>query len=366
MDNLNHNPENLHVGVRVATIYRSLLEKQNIRTLEDWERDVLSFLIEWHNGSDHITVQTSGSTGQPKRIRILKDWMKYSAKQTCNFFGLNERSTIHLCLPAAFIAGKMMMVRSMLSNCTLLISKPASNPFADITTPVDFTAITPHQLFESLSTLSKKTNIKTIIVGGGEVTSEMERSIQLLPQDIYATYGMTETSSHIALRKANGVDRKGYYTMIGDTKFDIDSRNCLVIENPQLFEGQLTTNDIVEIIDPRSFRWLGRWDNVINSGGIKLVAEEVERKIAHLHGGMMILVGVADKRLGEAAYLVVVRAGSVDADKNVLMEGVKRVLGQFGYIAGVHYVDKIPVTPSGKPDRVMLKQLVKQLIPKNQ
>lgn len=366
MDNLNHNTEKLLVGGRVAYIYRLLLEKQNFGTIEDWEKDVLSFLIEWHSDTDHITVQTSGSTGQPKNVRILKDWMKYSAQQTCNFFGLNERSTIHLCLPAAFIAGKMMIVRGILSNCTLLISKPASNPFADITTQVDFTAITPHQLFESLSTLSKKTNIKTIIVGGGEITSEMERGIQWLAQDIYATYGMTETSSHIALRKANGVDRKDFYTMIGDTKFNIDSRNCLVIENPQLFKGQLTTNDIVEIIDHRSFKWLGRWDNVINSGGIKLVAEEIERKIAHLHGGLMILVGVADKRLGEAAYLVVERTGNTDADKNVLLEGVKSVLGQYAYIADVLYVDKIPETPNGKPDRVMLKQLVKQMIPDNQ
>jgi o-succinylbenzoate---CoA ligase len=202
----------LHKTVESATEYSVLLQDPDIPS---WERDIYEFLSHWYDKNDHIVVHTSGSTGDPKPIKIKKSWMRYSAITTCNYFGLQSDSKALLCLPAAFIAGKMMIVRALEVKFDLYVCEPTGNPFKDITEKIDFAAVTPFQLYQSLDTLHNNSIVKTLIVGGGEIPATLEAQVRDLPVEIFATYGMTETSSHVALRKVNGTNPEHAFRVIG-------------------------------------------------------------------------------------------------------------------------------------------------------
>jgi o-succinylbenzoate---CoA ligase len=327
-----------------------------------WYKEILNFIVQWLNHDDHVIVQTSGSTGKPKSIQLKKKWMEYSAIQTCRYFRLDEQSNLLLCLPARYIAGKMMIVRAISSGCNLITIEPRVNPFENISEKIDLAAITPHQLYESLETLTANAHIKTIIVGGGEIPPALEDQIQILPQNIYATYGMTETSTHVALRKVNGGNRSQFYTIIGDTEISLDERGCLLLKNPNLFDGRLVTNDIVELIDDRSFRWLGRWDNVINSGGIKLVAEDLEKKIAHLRKDKMLFTGIPDEKLGNACILVVKSQQLSEKEKSGLRDELSRLIPRYALPRIIVSLPKLPLLESGKVDRISLRKKIMSLL----
>lgn len=327
--------------------------------ISNWEKSVFRFVNDWLSDSEFIYQQTSGSTGIPKTIKLHKSWMEYSARQTCQYFNLNESHTALLCLPANYIAGKMMIVRSLICGFDLLSVEPTGNPFKDLNSPVDFAAITPFQLFQSLDTL-KTAPVKTVIVGGGEISTTLENEVQGLPVEVFATYGMTETSSHIALRKVNGPGAKKHFSVVGETQITTDIRNCLVLENHNLFEGRLVTNDLVEIHSPGSFTWIGRYDNIINSGGIKIVPEEIETKLLPLFHEPVILSWLPDPLLGQATVLVVEIEGIDKNMKTVVSEKIKNILPSHLTPKKVVFLNEIPKTANGKPDRASLsKRLAK-------
>ena len=171
-------------------------------------------------------------------------------------------------MPASYIAGKMMLVRAIVGGFNLLTVEPKANPFENLNVAIDFTAITPYQLTHSIETLHSKT-IRNIIVGGGQVNAKLEALAADIPTSMYETYGMTETASHIALRRFNGPEKSDYFTVLDSVSIRQDKRKCLLIQAPHLAENELITNDIVELKGKKEFRWLGRADSVINSGGIK-------------------------------------------------------------------------------------------------
>lgn len=354
-----------------------------------WEKDIYTFINEWLSDSDYIVVKTSGSTGEPKTINLKKQWLEYSANQTCKFFNLTKESTAFLCLPASYIAGKMMIARAFVSGMNLIAVEPSGNPFINqLTLPTgrqvsqspdspdipivignrnrgnpqfDFTALTPFQLAESFESLKENPVVKTIIVGGGEISHWLEEKLQALPVEVFATYGMTETSSHIALRKVNGADKKDFFTVIGDTQINLDSRGCLTIKNQHLFDTELTTNDIVEIINENSFRWIGRIDNVINSGGVKIMPEEIEQSIAHLRPELMIVSSIHDSKLGELCVLVVEVENITEEEKSKLLSQIKTLVDQYQLPKKVLCTKDIPRTTNGKVDRNLLKLTVAKL-----
>jgi o-succinylbenzoate---CoA ligase len=324
-----------------------------------WERDIYVFIIDWLNDNNHITIDTSGSTGKPKPIILKKKWMIHSAKQTCAFFGLNETSKALLCLPAAYIAGKMMIVRAIISGMELFAVEPTSNPFGLLQHAIDFAAVTPFQLHHSLQTLKQNPIVNTLIVGGGEISPDLQTKVQNIPVKIYATYGMTETSSHIALRKVNGNDREENFSVVGKTEIQQDNRNCLTIKNPDLFDGSLVTNDVVEIYDKAHFRWIGRFDNIINSGGIKIVPEKIEQSIAHLRTERMVISAVEDPLLGEAIVLAIETRHISDYERTELKDRMKSVVDSSyhlpRYIIGIY---PFPETATSKIDRKQLKKYI--------
>jgi O-succinylbenzoic acid--CoA ligase len=325
-------------------------------SLSAWERNIYEFLLQWKGPDDHMVVHTSGSTGTPKSIRLQKSWMEYSARQTCRFFDLNEESSALLCLPAAYIAGKMMIVRAIVAGFNLVLREPSGAPFADPGERLDFAAVTPMQLFQSLDFLQQNPVVRTLIVGGGEISKTLEEQVQRLPAEVYSTYGMTETSSHIALRRVNGSQRQDHFTVIGHTRISTDSRGCLAIENPELFNGQLITNDLVELLSENRFRWLGRFDNIINTGGIKVIPEEVEQRLSHLIQHQIAITAVPDEKLGEMIVLVVEGKEVTWNEKEQLLSSAKDILPPYAVPRKIISIGTLPRTPNGKTDRRSLKQ----------
>lgn len=275
---------------------------ENEPTDVSWPGLVYAFLQNWFDDSAVIITHTSGSTGQPKEIRLKKQAMRNSAAMTNSFFGLGAKKTALLCLPASYIAGKMMLVRAIVGQFNLICVEPEANPFQNLSIKIDFAAITPYQLNHSLESL-RTYPVKSIIVGGSPVNAVLEKACKDIPAALYETYGMTETASHIALRRFNG-QKSEYFHILDGVSIRQDERNCLVINAPHLTEEELITNDIVEIRNERNFRWLGRADSVINSGGVKIFPEQVERKLQQLIDIPFFISAIDDDNLGQKVVLV--------------------------------------------------------------
>lgn len=331
------------------------LTEAKLAQASPWEKDIFEFLRQWFDTNDHVWVHTSGSTGTPKAIRLKKSWMEYSARQTCSYFGITSASTALLCLPAAYIAGRMMLVRAIISGCHLISSEPVGNPFQKYGQQVDFAAVTPYQLHQSVTFLQEKPLAKTLIVGGGEISIPLARELQKISAQVYATYGMTETSSHIALQKMNGHNKEDCYTVLGNTQIAVDHRQCLNLVNPQLFEGVLQTNDVAEIISAEKFHWKGRYDHIINSGGIKIIPEETEMAIAHLWPGDMAISSVPDPGLGEKLVWVVEADQLPSSQEKSMLQKARSILNQYATPRQIFCIPKLPRTANTKLDRKALK-----------
>lgn len=273
-----------------------------LKTETGENRFVGEFLLEWLNSKDYIEVQTSGSTGKPIKIKLQKKQVENSARATNRFFNLTEGTSALLCLSSQYIAGKMMLIRAMLGGWNLIFVEPQKNPLKDFHQIFDFTAMVPLQVFHSLENLYK---VKKIIIGGGAVPANLEKQLQKEKTLAFATYGMTETISHIAVRQINSDKKTSVYTALPNVSFSQTSEGCLKINAPKISEKIQITNDVVDLISATEFRFLGRLDNVINSGGIKIHAEEVERKLSKFIQNPFFIASEKDEALGEKLILII-------------------------------------------------------------
>ena len=224
------------------------------------------FLDEWNSLGDTVMVYTSGSTGMPKPMRVEKKRMLNSARITCDFLGLKAGDTALLCMPLDYIAGKMVVVRSIERHLRLISVEPSGHPLAHVTTPLDFAAMVPMQVYNSLQVPEEREKLRAIrhlIIGGGPVNDDLQQQLAFFPNYVWSTYGMTETLSHIALRRLNGEEASLWYTPFDSVGVSLNAKGCLVIDAPLVHEGRLETHDRAEIRDGK-FRIIGRLDNVIN------------------------------------------------------------------------------------------------------
>lgn len=350
MDNLNFH-KNFQLNEKSFSSEEELLSFS--KTINN---SVFSFLSDWFNAEDFVIVQTSGSTGKPKPIPLKKEFMKNSAEATGTFFELKENTTALLCLSTDYIAGKMMLVRALTLGWKLDVVEAISNPLEGIDTMYDFSAMVPMQLQNSLKDLQK---VKKLIVGGGVVSNDLIGEIQNLSTQVFATYGMTETITHIAVKKLNNVisndSEKSYYKTLPDVHLSQDNRNCLVIEAPKVAQEKIITNDVVRLVSETEFDWLGRYDNVINSGGVKLHPEKIEEKLSKIVTSRFFVIGIPDKRLGEKLVLI------VEGEKNdVISNEVRNLLGLTKYEIpkAIYFVDKFIETETQKIQRKKTLDLV--------
>ena len=331
-----------------------------IKEGEFYEQEVGNFLLDWLNEKDHIVVQTSGSTGKPKKIKIFKEHMVNSALATGSFFKVKEETTALLCLPATYIAGKMMLVRAMVLGWKIDLVPPKTNPLDNVYKQYDFCAMVPLQLDNSINRLHL---IKKLIVGGGTVPENLKELVQGIKTKIFETYGMTETITHIAARRVNPKkkDKKDakYFKALPNITLAKDDRNCLVIKAPQLNEDTIITNDVVELKTYKKFLWKGRFDNVINSGGIKLYPEEIETKLQLLIGHRFFISGIPDDQLGEKLVLVI----ECDYDKGVketLEDAMKHleILTRYETPKEIFFLSQFIETDNGKVQRSKTLELI--------
>lgn len=314
----------------------------------------MNFLEEWNNDSPYVEVKTSGSTGEPKRMRVEKRRMLNSACITCDFLGLKRGDTALLCLSTDYIAGKMMVVRALERGMKLVSVEPKGCP--EWEGMVDLAAMVPLQVWNLLhQNPSKLTHIRHLLIGGGAIDEGLEVALKDFPNAVWSTYGMTETLSHIALRRLNGPTASSWYTPFEGVTLSQTEEGCLVIEAPSVHEGQLVTNDIVELRADGCFRVLGRKDNVICSGGVKIQMEEVER-LLHPHLSIpYIITRAKDGRLGETVVLLM-EGGNADEAKAVC----ERVLPRYWQPRRFISVDRLPMTATGKPARAEAERLAQK------
>lgn len=348
-------------------------------TLED-------FFSEWNNDSDRVLVHTSGSTGKPKPMMVEKKRMLNSARITCDFLGLKPGDSALLCMSLDYIAGKMVVVRSIERHLHLISVSPSGHPLKnidlkdvngkDVNGEITFAAMVPMQVYNTLQVPEERerlTHIRHLIIGGGAIDASLEKELQALPGNIaiWSTYGMTETLSHIALRRINGAEASEWYQPFDSVKISQTEEGCLVIDAPLVCAETLVTNDIVEIesyiynkVEKLRFRIKGRKDNVICSGGIKIQIEEVEALLKpHLEKPFMI-AKKKDEKFGEIAVLL-----TEDEDLKKVEATIRRLLSgksddsnksseskshKYWIPREYLHVEHLPLTETGKPKRCCL------------
>lgn len=316
-----------------------------INTDTKLRKSVEDFLIQWYNDDLYITAYTSGSTGAPKEIKIRKSKMIESARMTGDYLQINENSSALLCLSPDTIAGKMMIIRSIELNLKLTVVKLSSNPLTEEYGDCDFIAMVPLQLMASLQNFPEKLRrIKNIIIGGGTISQSIERKLVENNLSVFHTYGMTETISHVAMRKI-GVNSSRYFTAIGGNTFSqIDNR--LIIHSPLLEEGTISTNDIIELIDNKHFIFKGRYDFIINTGGVKINPETVEEKLENLIPFPFFISGLKDDLLGEKVILCI-ESSPFELNKTEL----QKLLTKYEYPKEIYFINEFIRTESGKINR---------------
>ena len=350
-------------------------QPQNIQTSNlttEFEQKIISFTQEFLSETKTVKVQTSGSTGTPKIFEIEKQKMLNSAKMTCDFLDLKKENSALICLPIEYISGKMMVVRSLERKLKLKIENPSTKPLQNLNEEIDFCAMSPLQVENSLDKIHF---IKNLIIGGATVSENLKAKIFTTLQNhqsltdnhqpkIYETYGMSETLSHIALKK-NYPKTDDYFQVLDGIEISLDERGCLKIYAPQLNSEILQTNDLVEIkrfdsaqSENKQFKFLGRIDNVINSAGLKIHPEELENLIKKEVSNEAIFAGIPDELLGQKLVLI------IEGEKN---KNLDEALSQIKYPSKNHqpkeiiFIKKIPRTENGKVNRQELLNLLKDI-----
>ena len=320
------------------------------------------FLAEWHNDSEFVHVQTSGSTGTPKPMMVEKRRMLASARITCDFLGLRPGDSALLCMSLDYIAGKMMVVRSLERQLRLVTVAPSGHPLSHLSphsshlSPLVFAAMVPLQVYNSLQVPEEcecLREIRHLIIGGGAIDEAMAAQLKTFPHAVWSTYGMTETLSHIALRRLSGPEASDWYTPFPSVNLSLSVDGCLIIEAPEVCEERLVTNDIAVLSPEGRFRILGRKDNIICSGGIKIQAEELERQLRpHLSAPFMITKR-SDEKFGEVVVLLT--EGDISDARNVC----EHILPKFHHPRVYLHVAQIPLTATGKPARKTAETIAK-------
>lgn len=338
------------------------INPESLSPQTEFEEKVISFLKEWHSGTPTVSVQTSGSTGIPKVFEIEKSKMLNSARMTCNFLNLKEGDAALLCLPVEYISGKMMVVRALERKLKLSVATPSAKPVQNLNVTVDFCAMSPLQVENSLHKIHF---IKNLIIGGAQVSQSLKNKISQSLKDkntettVYETYGMSETLSHIALKQIYPVSEE-YFSVFKGIEIALDERRCLKISAPALHPEILQTNDLVELKDERHFKFLGRIDNVINSGGLKIHPEELESLLHRYIPREAAFLGVNDEKMGQKLVLVIEGEQNKDLTSQ-LDEALKETEKKFSknhLPKTIHFIPVFPRIPNGKLNRKELLHLL--------
>ena len=325
----------------------------------DPKNKIRDFIAAWLSDSVRIKLQTSGSTGSPKKIEFSKASLIKSAQATATFFDLKADDRALLCLPVEYIAGKMMVVRAFVCGFNLIPVKPSANPLSGLDQSFDFAAMTPMQVYRSFELPDGEVRlnaIKTLIIGGGAISSALLHKIEGLTNNCSQTYGMTETLTHVAVRRLNGENISEHYVGLPGFKFSVDTNSCLGIETPYPEFPVIQTHDVVQLISDTSFNFLGRLDFVINSGGVKLFPENIEYKLHDFFKQRIVISSLPDRVTGEQVVLVIESNEKVELS----IEDIEKIQGlkKIERPRQIVVLKAFPETASGKINRLKIKELI--------
>ena len=328
----------------------NLVKKKAGENLSDFKKSLYGFIGEWISDAETIIVKTSGTTGTPKDIVFRKEQFINSARMTCSYFGLTKISKGLLCLSPDYIAGKMMVVRAFVSGMDLITAEPSNKPLLGGIGKIDFAAFVPLQIQNiNDDELSRKKfqSIKNVIIGGAGIPIRLEKELVDFPNNIYSTFSMTETLSHVALRRLNGKAMSESYFALPGVVFNKDERDCLVVNAPAVNDTPVVTNDVIELYDSAHFKWLGRYDHVINSAGIKIHPENLEHKLSSIFPGQrFFLAALPDEKLGQKVVMVI--ESSADFDLKNIQKRITGVLSKYEIPKEYYYINNFIETASGK------------------
>ncbi|MCH5225596.1 MAG: AMP-binding protein [Muribaculaceae bacterium] len=315
------------------------------------------FIEEWRSPKDFITAFTSGSTGTPKEIRLSKEFVANSAKRTIDFFGLNSSSELHSCVSPDFIGGKMMAVRAEIAGASLSWETPSNRPLSEISKDIDLLAVVPSQMIHILENLNSLPQIQNIIIGGSSIHPLLRNKIVESGLNAYETYGMTETASHIALRKIT-IDPSPFKCLEG-IRVELDSEDCLkiIFDQTEGINGNpltIQTNDIAEIPNERNsnqFFIKGRRDDIIITGARKVNPHEIEEKLAPFIPLPFYIKGIEDEKWGQK-IVIILEGEKNETLENELNEIFRTILPSYQIPKSIFFVKSLPLTGSGKIKRV--------------
>ncbi|MEZ4707518.1 MAG: AMP-binding protein [Caldilineaceae bacterium] len=326
----------------------------------------LEFCQQWLSGQDEFVINTSGSTGAPKPITLRREQMATSARATGQALSLQAGQSALVCLPTRYIAGRMMLVRGFVLGLHMTVVEPSSNPLAALPADAhfDFTALTPLQLHTILNGPPEQWVILermwAILIGGGPISAALHHQLQHITAPLYHTYGMTETVTHIALRRLNGPQASDAFAPLPGVALGVDGRGCLTIRSAVTLGETVVTNDHVELRADGSFVWLGRLDNVINSGGVKVQVEKVESALeqvlfefgdAELARRRFFVGALPDERLGQMVAVIMEGEPLGEQRENALKTALSRKVTRFEIPRRFCYLPQLCETPTGKIDR---------------
>ena len=354
-----------------CTGYSIDFETINAKTIPGIPEDLrpaAKLIFDWLSGKETFEIQTSGSTGKPQTILLERDKIEYSALQTANSFGLMPGDTLLCCLGLHYIAGFMMVMRTVVCDCNLVIASQGANPLADVADhlKIDFASFVPLQMETMLNdpnAVKTMNKMKAILIGGAPVSDVLQEKLQILTVPVFHTYSMTETYTHVAFRQLNGTTiQKSYHPMRG-VNISLDDRGCIVINSVLTDNKPLITNDIGEIMPDGSFNLLGRVDNVINSGGIKIQLEKIEKACGQVFASLdmspvFFAAGIKDEKLGEKLILVIEGEEWGPEMINNFSDQLSIRLGKYELPKEILFVDEIILTRTGKIDRKKTLELL--------
>ena len=339
----------------------------NLNELTQVQQNIVIFCRNWLNNTSGFEVKTSGSTGEPKTIFINRKQALASVAMTQAALGLREGWHSLVCLDTETIAGKMMLIRSLEIGMNMHIVSPTSNPFKQFNkfTQIDFVAMVPLQIAQIIADgdLEKLNSARAILVGGTSIGKGLEQQMQSITCPIYNSYGMTETVSHIALRLMNTLQKQLAYQKLENIEIAKDARECLSIKGTVTNNEWLETNDVVELLPNGYFQILGRIDNVVNSGGVKIQLEAIEKLIADFFyrqtiSNKFFLTSLPNPTLGLQLVLVMEGEVWIKEKQNELLNSLHQLCPKYKAPKLVFFVKHFLETKSQKIDRIATRKLI--------
>ena len=335
-------------------------DMRQLPDVPDWKREVFEFMALFLDPDGKDIVQpTSGTTGDPKTVSLTRDSMLLSARRTLDLMELKPGDAALLCLPVTYIAGKMMVVRALAGGLDLLLEAPSGRPLKALARQVDFAAMVPLQVHDSLAHKDPVSLLRILLVGGGSLPAALQEELSGLTHPlVYESFGMTETCTHFALRRINGPEPDPFFRLMDGVKAGLDERACLEVDIPGITPGRIKTNDLVVMEEGgRGFSWLGRYDHVINTGGIKIIPELLEQQARRCTGQECLILPAADPKLGEQLVLLVEYRGE-DPPLEQWLSCLRASLSAYEVPRRILWVKELPRNKSLKPDRTTAARLL--------